>query len=38
MSIPMTSENFVTFAEEIGPNLNTVSTMDNNSNTGKYNN
>uniref|UniRef100_A0A2S2NYP3 Uncharacterized protein n=1 Tax=Schizaphis graminum TaxID=13262 RepID=A0A2S2NYP3_SCHGA len=32
--IPMTSENSVMFAEEIGPNLNTVSTTDNNSNTG----
>jgi len=37
MTIPMTSENSVTFAKEIGPNLNTVSTTDNNSNTGKYN-
>lgn len=40
MKITMTSENSVTFAEEIGPNLNIVSTLsttDNTSNTGKYN-
>lgn len=39
MKITMT-ENAVTFAEEIGPNLNIVSTLsttDDKSNTGKYN-